>query len=145
MAAKTPDYTKAIKDLMAAFPVDTSAFQDAFKSQAELTEKLSAVVFAAAASSNDVTTALTKDTLAGLSKLTTAKPEISDYFKSVSDFLTAQNEVLSGHLTSYGEIAKKAQTEATELLMAAGKTYAEDAQAAVKKAQGEVAKLAKAA
>ncbi|MCU0855469.1 MAG: phasin, PhaP, partial [Rhodobacteraceae bacterium] len=36
MATKTQDYTKMMKDMMGSFPVDMSAFQDAFKTQAVL-------------------------------------------------------------------------------------------------------------
>jgi hypothetical protein len=32
--AKTQDYTKVMKDMMGSFPVDMTAMQDAFKTQA---------------------------------------------------------------------------------------------------------------
>ena len=38
--AKTQDFTKTMQDMMASFPVDASAFQDAFKTSAAMTEKL---------------------------------------------------------------------------------------------------------
>ena len=31
---KTPDFTKVMQDMMASMPVDTAAFQNAFKSHA---------------------------------------------------------------------------------------------------------------
>ena len=40
---KTPDFAKVMQDMMAKFPVDASAFQNAFKTQAAFGEKLSKV------------------------------------------------------------------------------------------------------
>ena len=34
--AKAQDFTATLKDMMGAFPVDTAAFEGAFKNQAEL-------------------------------------------------------------------------------------------------------------
>ncbi|MGB7240995.1 MAG: phasin, PhaP, partial [Sulfitobacter sp.] len=45
---KTPDMTAMLKDVMGAFPVDTAAMEDAFKSSATLNEKLSGVALTAA-------------------------------------------------------------------------------------------------
>ena len=36
---KTPDYTAMFKDMMGKFPVDMSAFEDAYKAQAAFGEK----------------------------------------------------------------------------------------------------------
>lgn len=145
MAAKTQDYSKALKDFMGAFPVDLGAYQDAFKSSAEFNEKLSVIAFDAVSRTTDIATALTKDTLAGLGQLTKAKADVTEYAKAASDFFTAQSEVLSGHMTAFGEIVKRANMDAADVVMAAGKTFSEDASAAVKKATDEVAKIAKAA
>ena len=41
--AKTPDFAKTFQDMMANFPIDTSSFQEAFKSQGVLGEKLARV------------------------------------------------------------------------------------------------------
>jgi len=46
--AKTQDFTAAFKDVMGAFPVDTKAMEDAFKSQTTLAEKMSDVSLTAA-------------------------------------------------------------------------------------------------
>ncbi len=45
---KTPDMTKMFQDMMASFPVDTAAFQNAFKTQAAFAEKFSKVALEAA-------------------------------------------------------------------------------------------------
>ena len=54
MAKKSQDYTDFMKDVMGAFPVDTKAFEDVFKSSASLNEKLSAVALDAAEKSAGV-------------------------------------------------------------------------------------------
>ena len=39
MAAATNDYTKMMKEMMGAFPMDTTAMQDMFKSQAAMAKR----------------------------------------------------------------------------------------------------------
>jgi hypothetical protein len=46
--ANTQDFTTMMKDMMGAFPVDTKAFEDSFKTSAALNEKLSGVALEAA-------------------------------------------------------------------------------------------------
>ena len=41
--SKVEDMTKAFKDMMGSFPVDMSAFDDAFKNTASMNEKLANV------------------------------------------------------------------------------------------------------
>ena len=52
--AKTQDLTSMMKDMMGAFPVDTKAMEEAFKSQTTLAEKLSAVSIDAAKTSTEL-------------------------------------------------------------------------------------------
>ncbi len=140
---KANDFTATLKDFMGAFPVDTAAVEDAFKSTATLNEKLAAVALKAAGQSAEISSAWTKNTLAKLGTVSTAKAEPADYAKAMTDFASAQAEVASENLAAYAEVAKKFQMETAELLMAAGKDFSEDASAAVKKATGEVTKAAK--
>ena len=57
---KAQDYTTVVKDMFGAFPVDMSAFQDAFKSHASFGEKLSKVALSAADKSAEISTKWTK-------------------------------------------------------------------------------------
>ena len=52
--AQSNDYTKLMKDMMGAFPVDTTAMQDAFKNQAAFADKMSKVVLEAAEKSRTI-------------------------------------------------------------------------------------------
>jgi len=138
MATKTQDYTKMMKDLMGAFPVDMTAMQDAFKTSATLSEKMSKVALEAAEKSTEISTKWTKDTLSKVADVTAVKEDPSDYGKAVTDFASAQAEMTAESMAAFAEVAKKVQMETVELLLAAGKDMSEDASAAVKKATAEV-------
>ncbi|MEJ6397735.1 phasin family protein [Yoonia sp. 208BN28-4] len=141
--AKTQDFTAVFKDMMGSFPVDTKAFDDAFKSQTTLAEKMSAVAIDAAGKSTDLSAKWTQDTLTKLQDMSKAKAEPADYAKAMTDFATANAEAAAEHMSAFAEIAKKVQTQTMELMMAAGKDMSEDMQAAAKKATEEVTTAAK--
>jgi hypothetical protein len=143
MVTKSQDYTKMMKDMMGSFPVDMSAFQDAFKTQAVLAEKMSKVALEAAEKSTEISTKWTKDTLAQLGLVTKVKHEAADYGKALTDFASAQAEYAAENMAAYAEVAKKVQMETVELMLAAGKDISEDATAAVKKATTEMTAAAK--
>lgn len=135
--AKTQDFSAIMKDMMGAFPIDTKAMDDAFKTTATLNEKLSAVSVEAAEKSAELSTAWAKDTLAKFADFAKVKAEPADYAKAMSDMATASAEAASEHVASFAEIAKKVQMDTAELMMAAGKNASEEAQTAVKKATTE--------
>ena len=141
--AKAQDYTKVLKDMMGNFPVDMTAMQDAYKTQASLTEKMSKVALEAAEKSTEISTKWTMDTLSKMGSLTTAKEEPADYGKAVTDFASAQAELAAENMAAFAEVAKKVQMESVELMLAAGKDISEDATAAVKKATADVTAAAK--
>ncbi|MGR3837937.1 MAG: phasin family protein [Cognatishimia sp.] len=141
--AKTQDMTAVLKDMMGAFPVDTAAFEDAFKNTAELNEKLAGVALTAAEKSSEISAKWTKDTLAKLGEMSKAKSEPADYAKAVTDFASAQAEVAAENMSAFAEVAKKVQAESFELFMAASKDATDGAQAAVKKATADVSAAAK--
>lgn len=141
--ANTTDFTAMMKDMMGAFPVDTKAMEDAFKTTATMSEKLSAVALEAAEKSTEISAKWTKDTLSKISDMSKAKSEPADYAKAMTDFASAQAEVAAEHMAAFAEIAKKVQMDTVELMMAAGKDLQEDATAAVKKATDDMTAAAK--
>ena len=141
--AKTEDFTKVMQDMMGNFPLDMSAMQEAFKTQASFGEKLSKVAIEAAEKSSEISSKWTKDTLTKLGDMSKAKAEPADYAKALTDFASAQAEVASENMAAFAEVAKKVQMETVELLMSAGKEASEEATAAVKKATSEVTAAAK--
>ena len=141
--AKTQDFTAVMKDMMGAFPVDTAAMEDAFKTTATLNEKLSHVALDAAEKSAEISSKWTKDTIAKLGEMSKAKSEPADYAKAMTDFASASAEVAAENMAAFAEIAKKVQMDTVELMMAAGKDMSEDAAAAMKKATADVTSAAK--
>ncbi|MCW8842340.1 MAG: phasin family protein [Rhodobacteraceae bacterium] len=141
--AKTQDFNSMLKDMMGAFPVDTSAMEDAFKSTASMNEKLTSVALEAAEKSSEISSKWTKETISKLTDMSKAKSEPADYAKAMTDFASAQAEVAAENMAAFAEVAKKVQMETVELLMAAGKDATEEATAAVKKATDEVTTAAK--
>ena len=141
--AKTQDFTAMFKDMMGAFPVDTKAMEDAFKTTATLNEKLSGVAIEAAEKSTEISAKWTKETLSKLADMSKAKADPADYAKAMTDFASAQAETAAEHMAAFAEIAKKVQMDTVDLMMAAGKDFSEDATAAMKKATDEVTTAAK--
>ncbi|MCW1932463.1 phasin family protein [Pararhodobacter zhoushanensis] len=137
------DFTKSMQDMMGAFPVDTKAMQDAFKTQAALGEKMSKVVLEAAEKSAEVSTKWTKSTLAKIGEVSTVKAEPADYAKAYTDFASASAEMASEHMSAFAEIAKRVQMDTVELMLAAGKDMSAEATAAVQKATTDMTAAAK--
>lgn len=143
MPAKTTDFTKVMSDMMATYPMDMSALNEAFKSSAAVGEKMTKVMLDAAEKSTDISSKFTKDTIAKLAGVTSVKAEPTDYTKAMTDFASAQAEMAAETMAAFAEVAKKVQMETVELMMAAGKEATEEATAAVKKATAEVTTAAK--
>ena len=137
------DFTKVMQDMMAKFPVDASAFQNAFKTQAAFGEKLSKVALEAAEKSTEISSKWAKETIAKLSGASKVKTEPADYTKAATDFASAAAELASENLAAFAEVAKKVQMETVELLLAAGKDASAEASAVVKKATDEVSAATK--
>ena len=143
MAKASNEYTKMMKDMLGAFPVDTSAMQDAFKTQAAFADKMSKVVLEAAEKSTEISASWTKSTIGKIGVITNAKDDPTDYTKAMTDFASSQAEVSSESMAAFAEIAKKVQMETVELMLAAGKDISDEASKAVKKATDDVTAAAK--
>lgn len=141
--AKTNDYTKMMQDMMASFPMDPKAMQDAFKTSAAMTEKMSKMVLEAADKSTEISNRWTKQTLANLGEISRVRDEPTDYTKAMTDFASASAETAAENMAAFAEVAKRVQMESIELVLAAGKDISEDATAAMKKATAEVTAAAK--
>jgi hypothetical protein len=141
--AKTPDMTAMLKDMMGAFPVDTTSMEASFKTSATLNEKLSGVALTAVEKSTEISSAWTKDTVTKLADMAKAKSEPADYAKAMTDFAAIYSEAASEHMAAFAEVAKKVQMETVELMMAAGKEASEEATTVMTKATGEVQAAAK--
>jgi len=139
----TPDMTAMLKDMMGAFPVDTTSMEASFKTSATLNEKLSGVALSAVEKSTEISSKWTKDTVAKLTEMAKAKNEPADYAKAMTDFATAYSEAASEHMAAFAEVAKKVQMDTVELMMAAGKDMSSEAQSAMTKATNDAQAAAK--
>ena len=140
---KSNDYTKLMKDMMGAFPVDTTAMQDAFKTQAAFADKMSKVVLEAAEKSTEISAGWTKSTIGKFGVVTNVKDDPADYTKAMTDFASAQAEMSAESMAAFAEIAKKVQMETVELMLAAGKDIGDETQKVVKKATDDMTSAAK--
>ncbi len=136
--ADTQDYSKMMKDMMNAFPVDMNSMQDSFKSYAAFGEKMSRVALEAAAKSTEISSKWTQDTIGKMGTVTTVKEEQQDYSRAVTDFASQQAEMTTETMAAFAEIAKKVQMETVELMMAAGREASEDMTSAARKAQTQM-------
>ena len=143
MAKNAQDFTAIFKDMTGAFPVDTKAMEEQFKSQSAMAEKLSSVALDAAGKSAELSAKWTKETIAKMESMATSKAEPADYAKAMTDFASASAESAAEHMAAFAEIAKQVQTQTMEMVMAAGKDMSEDMTAAAKKATSEVTAAAK--
>ncbi|MGR3434906.1 MAG: phasin, PhaP [Shimia sp.] len=141
--ANTQDFTAMMKDMMGAFPVDTKAMEDAFKTQATLSEKMSHVAIEAAEKSTEISAKWTKTTLAKAADMAKARDDMGDYTKAMTDFASFSAETAAEHMAAFAEVAKKVQMDTVELMLAAGKDMSDDATAAMKKASDQVATTTK--
>ena len=141
--AAMTDMNKMVQDMIAMFPVDTKAMQDAFRSQAALGEKMSKVVLEAAEKSAELSNKWTKETLAKMGDVSTVKEEPAAYAKSYTDFASASAEIAAEHMAAFAEVAKRVQMDTVELMMAAGKDAQTEATAAVQKATADMTAAAK--
>ncbi|GAA3870129.1 phasin family protein [Celeribacter arenosi] len=147
--AKTEDFTKLMKDMMGAYPMDMSkmmdmsALQESFKTQASFGEKMSKVAIEAADKSTEISSKWTKATLAKIGDVAKVKDEPTDYTKALTEFASTQAEMAAEHMAAFAEVAKKVQMETIELMLATGKDVSEDMTAAAKKATEDMTAVAK--
>ena len=136
---KTPDFTKAFENMFSAFPTDMKTFADAFQNTAEFSGKMTKIALEAAEKNAELSQAWTKDTLSKLETATEIQKDPSDYAKVVSDIASSQAQTAPEHIAAFAEVAKKAQMDTVELMLAAGKDARDEATAVVKKATKKAA------
>jgi hypothetical protein len=130
----THDTTAMLKGAMADLPIDTSAAEGAFKSSAELIEKISTVALNTVEKSAAISQQWTQHSLKSLLDVSNAKSAPTDYMQAMTDFAAGFSKAATEHMTAFADNAKNAQTDTLELLMAAGKNFGEEATSAAKTA-----------
>ncbi|ETW12004.1 hypothetical protein ATO8_15097 [Roseivivax marinus] len=142
MTKQTQNFDTILRDAMNAFPVNTEAFEDTFKRNAELTEKLSDIVTDAAGRSTELSTDFTRKTLERMGDLTKSKSEPADYAQGVADFSSAQAQAAFDMMNSFAEIAKETQKATVDAMMDAGRAHGTQAAQTAKKTTQRATKTA---
>ena len=137
------DMNKMWTEMLGSMPVDTSAWKDAYRTQAELAEKMSRIVLDAAETSTDLSAQWTKDTLSKMQDVAAVRDEPADYGKAMTDFASAQAEMTAETMARFAEIAKKVQAETVETMLSVGKESADKASAYGKDAADKMTSTAK--
>ena len=138
---QTPDITAMFKDMMGKLPIDMSAFEDAFKTQAVFGEKISAVALEAVMKSSEISSAWTKASLEKVADLSKPNADPASAAQTLTDFASSSVEIAAENMSAIASIAKKIQFDSAELMMTAGKGVSAEETAAMKKA-GKAAKSA---
>jgi 2,4-dienoyl-CoA reductase-like NADH-dependent reductase (Old Yellow Enzyme family) len=115
---KTQDFSKVMHDMAASFPFDAKALQDTFKTSAVLGEKMTKVALEAAEKSSEISSKWTKEAIAKIGALAKVREEPTDYSKALTDFASSAAEMAAENLAAFAEVAKKAQMETVELMLA---------------------------
>jgi len=132
--SQTNDFTKAIENMMSGTMPDMSAFSEATKSATDFSSKFSQIALAAAEKNAELTNAWTQAALAKLDAATKVEADPAAYAKMISELATEQAKTSPEQIAAFAEIARKAQQDTVELVMAAGKEIQAETTAAVKKA-----------
>ncbi|MFA3918802.1 phasin family protein [Ruegeria hyattellae] len=141
--AKAQDFTVVVNDALAALPFDVKAMEKNFRATAVVNEKLSNVALSVAGQWNDIVSHSTKDAISALATVGKAKADPADYAKALTEFANFATNQAVKNFSNYAEITLKAQSEAVELLVSAGKEASNEAAAAVHNAAAEATKVAK--
>ena len=139
MANQNFDFTKATEDFLGAFKLDTKIFDGPAKNIVEFNTNLVKIALTSAQKNAELTSAWTAETLKKAEAANKVQNEASDYVAVVTEFAKSQAEGLQEKLAAYAEVAKTAQSEAIELVTAAGKDIQADVTAKVKKATPKAA------
>lgn len=133
------DFTKTMNEMMGMFPMKGTAMTDAFRTQAQLAERMSRVALDAAERSAEISHKWTRETLSRMAPVATVKDDASDYAKSMTDFASSYAEVSAEHMAAYAEVAKTVQMETMELMLAAGRDAQTEAADTMQKATVQAA------
>ncbi len=145
MAQTTQDHARAMQEMFGKFPFDAKVFEDAFRAQAELGEKMARLAIDAAGKSTEISARWTKETLEKLADMTKAKEDPAAYAEALSAFAAKSTEMAAENLAAFAEVAKKVQSETVELMISAGQEMSEEAREAVEKANEEIARVVRGA
>ena len=118
---KLNEFSKLYAEAMMNFVPNPASFSDTFRKSAEFGEKMSNVSLKAAQGSVQVASNWSADTLEQLGAVVAAKDEAADYAKAAGEFASRSVETATAQMSALAEVAKNAQIESVEAILATGK------------------------
>ena len=85
--ATTQDFTDTLKDMMGAWQMDQSKFEEAWKSSTGFGEKASGIALDAAGKTTDISVGWTMETLGRMGDLAKARTAPTDYAQAMNDMV----------------------------------------------------------
>jgi hypothetical protein len=131
MTNQANEFVKTFENMFTAVPGD---FNELFKNAAEYNSKFYKIGLDAARENVELGQAWATATLKKAEKLAVVKGAPADYAKVTAEFVNEQVQASPEQLAAFGEVAKKAQTQSVELMLAAGKELQAEATKTAKKA-----------
>lgn len=116
------DFTKAMSTFSNFFPMSNGAVNDSYQKVGENVEKASSIALSAASEIVDINEKWAKDTLERAKSFVASQPTPENWFKLVQDCASDSMEASTQYLSSYTEVARKAQMDAVELVLDTTKT-----------------------
>lgn len=139
MANQNFDFSKATENLLGTFKLDTKIFDGAIKNVAEFNTKLVKIALTSAQKNAELTSNWTAETLKKVEAANQVQNAAGDYVSVAKDLATSQVQGLPEKISAYVDVAKTAQSETVELLVATGKGLQAEVTAKVKNVTGKAA------
>ena len=141
MTKQTANLKSAMTDVTSLF--DPRAYQDLFRTVAEMNERFTGVMVEAGQRTTEITGETARETLSNLRDATAVRNEPSDYAKAYGDFLQRQVELFTRTAQSFADMSQKTGTAATEVASDAGSKMAEKVSETAEKAANTATSAAK--
>ena len=141
MAKQTETLKSAATDMQSLF--DPRAYQNLFKTVAEMNERFTGVMVEAGQRTTEITGETTREALSNLRDFSQVREEPADYAKAYSDFLQRQMELVSRTAQSFADLSQKTGTAATEMASDAGSKIADVASENAERATDKATSAAK--
>ena len=136
MTKNANDFFASFEKMFAEAPVN---YNDVMKNAAEFNSKLSKIALETAKKNAELSQVWATETLGKMDELTKVRNEPAEYAKVATDFVSAQAQTAPEHVAAFAEVAKKAQIETVEVMLAAGKEFQAEAASVAKKAAKQAA------
>ena len=139
MSKSGMDFTSAFEKFFTASPVN---YSDMVKNMVETNTKFAEIAMETAKKNAELSQAWASETFSEVESLMKASAEPAEFKKVATDFISSQAKSSSEHMSAFAEVAKNAQMETVELMLATGAEMQAEVTEAAKKATKTATKAA---